>query len=181
MRNKIRSEAFVLSKNYFSEADAVITFFTYDFGKLTFVAKGIKKAKSKKRGNLEIGNYVKFEAARVKNGMPILEELETINFFGEIKKDLAKLSTAYYLLELVSKTSAENQENTDLFFELKHFFEELCLKKATQSRRLKYAQRILAIQGFWDDNYDLHDLDNSVEKLIERKINSVRVAQKLLY
>lgn len=181
MKNKIASTAIVLGKNYFSDADAVVSLFTFDFGKMSAVAKGIKKPKSRKRGNLETASLINFSAIKSKSNMPILIEVESIDTFTGIRKDLAKLSSAYYLLELVNKTSFEDQENIDLFFELKKILKELNDERASQKRRIRYAKRILSIQGFWDEEKDITDLDSAVENLIERKLNSVRIAQKLLY
>lgn len=181
MKNKIASTAIVLGKNYYSDADAIVNLYTFDFGKISAIAKGIKKPKSRKRGNLETASLIKFSAVKSKSGLPILIEVESINTFSKIRSDLIKLSSAYYLLELVNKTSSEDQENIDLFFELKSMLTKINDQKASQKRRINYAKKILSIQGFWDESRDIIDLDTAVENLIERKLSSVRVAQKLLY
>jgi len=178
--NKLASSAIVLSKHYYADADAIVTLFTSDYGKLSAVAKGIKKPSSRKRGNLESASLIRFSAVQTKN-LPILTEVESLNNFMDIRSDLSKMSLAYYLLELVNKTSMDEEENNELFNLLKQYLEELNTGRASQKRRLRYAKKILSVQGFWDNDKDLADLDTAIESLIERKINSVRIAQKMLY
>ncbi|MFH1792345.1 MAG: DNA repair protein RecO, partial [Patescibacteria group bacterium] len=54
------TEAIILATKDYSEADRILVVYTKDFGKLSLIAKGVRKTTSKKRGHLEIFNYLKF-------------------------------------------------------------------------------------------------------------------------
>ena len=81
-----KGEAIVLSRKDFSEADRILTVYSKEFGKLSLLAKGIKRPKSRKRGNLEVFSQIKFLAAKTK-GLGILVEVALIESFSYLRKD----------------------------------------------------------------------------------------------
>ena len=72
------SEGFVLARRNFGEADRIIDIYSKDKGKISLIAKGIRRPKSRKRGHLEIFSKISFQAINGK-GMGILTEAETID------------------------------------------------------------------------------------------------------
>ena len=78
------SNAVVLSAKSYSEADKIITVFSKDFGKLTLMAKGVKRLKSRKRGSLEVFSNIKFFAHKGR-GMPVVTEVEIIDNFVDLE------------------------------------------------------------------------------------------------
>src|SRR4051812_22198826 len=89
----------IARKNY-SEGDRILVLFTKNFGRVTVIAKGVRKLKSRKRGHIEIFSLIKFQAVTGKS-MDILTEAEVINDYEEIRSDLTKVSVAYFLVEIV--------------------------------------------------------------------------------
>ena len=77
----LNTEAVVLSRRNFGEADRIITLFTRDHGKITVLAKGVRRPRSKKAGHLEIGSWCKIFVARGKN-LDLLTEVEIKQAFG---------------------------------------------------------------------------------------------------
>ena len=76
------SEGIILARKNYSEADRILTCFSKSYGKISLLAKGIRKLKSKKRGHLEVFSHIKFSASRG-HGMDIITEVETINTFSK--------------------------------------------------------------------------------------------------
>ncbi len=89
------TEGVVLLRRNFSEADRIINIYSKHYGKISVIAKSVRKIKSKKRGSLEVFSHIKFSAARGKN-LDIITEVETINSFESIRKDLSKVAVAYF-------------------------------------------------------------------------------------
>jgi DNA repair protein RecO (recombination protein O) len=108
------SEAIVLRKGNFSEADQVVTILTRFHGKIAAVAKGVRRIGSRKGGNLDLINHVKLHLAEGKN-MDIITEVDLISAWPVIKKDLEKITLAYQIIETVDKFMTENQENDQVF------------------------------------------------------------------
>ena len=50
-------EGIVLHSNDYKDYDKIITIFTKDFGKMQFLAKGVRKINSKNRSSIDIFTY----------------------------------------------------------------------------------------------------------------------------
>src|SRR5688572_30089534 len=124
-------EGFVLARRNFGEADRILSLYTKDHGRVSLIAKGTRRPKSRKRGHIEVFNYVKFQAVKG-NGIDLMSEAEVIDDFKEVRLSLKKVSLAYYMSEVVGKITHEQESNTELFNLLLESF--TTLKKA---KRLK--------------------------------------------
>jgi len=60
------SKGIVLAKRNFSETDRIIVLYTKNLGKISLIAKGVRKLKSRKRGSLEVFNLISFSAAKTR-------------------------------------------------------------------------------------------------------------------
>ena len=108
------TEAIVLRTRDNKDADKIITLFTRDFGKQTVIAKGIKKLSSRKRGNLEVFNEVKTSVVNTK-GMGIITEVQLLNSFENVRSSLPKTSVAYFVVEVISQTTQDNEKNEEIY------------------------------------------------------------------
>lgn len=97
-------EGIVLARRNFGEADRILSIYTKNHGRISVIAKGIRKTTSKKRGHLEIFSYIKFQVADGR-GIGILTEVETLNNFEIVRKDLKKVSLAYFFCEVIKNHS----------------------------------------------------------------------------
>ncbi|MBE2222398.1 MAG: DNA repair protein RecO, partial [Anaerolineae bacterium] len=50
----LRTEAIVLKRHNFGEADRLLTLYTREFGKMKAIAKGARKPQSRKTGHVEL-------------------------------------------------------------------------------------------------------------------------------
>lgn len=173
------SEGIVLSRKNYGEADRILVVFSKHFGKLSLLAKGIRKIKSKKRGHLEIFTYIKFSAV-VGKGMDIITETETVNDYSGVRTNLNKISLAYYFCEVVNKITHEDGAPSSVFVRLSQAL--LDLEKFTELKklRLQFIYDILTDMGYWPEDRKMIDADIVLEDVIERKLNSVRVGKQML-
>lgn len=149
------------------------------YGKLTFIAKGIRKPKSKKRGSLEVFSYIKFAAARGK-GMDIMTEVELVDGFDKIRSSLKKVAVAYFMMEAVDKLTREEEKNLVLY---SHILNNLkLLKHSTRLKLLReqYIKDLLVMLGYWPPGKKMTDPDGALEHVTEREMNSKRVGKKIL-
>ena len=173
------TEGIILAKRNYSEADRIISIYTKNFGRLSFLAKGVRRPKSRKRGHLEVFSLVKIQASLSKS-LPLLVEAETIDSYPQVRKDLRKISVAYYFMEVVGRTTHEGEEHNELFELIKEYLEKLSLEKNLKELRLDFIEKLLTILGFWPKGKALADPDRFLENVIERNISSVRVGKQLL-
>lgn len=173
------SEGVVLSRKNYAEADRILVLFTKHYGKITLLAKGVRKLSSKKRGHIEIFSKVKFSAVKGKS-MDIITETETIDAYDQVRLNLNKISLAYYFCEVILKITKDWEDDIKLYrilvdslFDLQH---RINLKKL----RKEFITKVLIQLGFWDEEKKLSDPDAELNEVIERKLNSVRVGRKVL-
>lgn len=108
------AEAIVLRKSNFGEADQILTLLTRYRGKVSAVAKGIRRTTSRKGGNLDLLNLVKAYLAEGKN-LDIITEVELISAWPSLKSDLERVALGYQLAELANGVLTESQESRAAF------------------------------------------------------------------
>lgn len=177
-RRNYKGRAIVLSSKNFSEADKIFVLYTDNLGKMSVISKGVRKLNSKKRGSLEVFNNIKFQAVK-SHSMPILTEVEVINDFGNIRKSLKKISVAYYLMEVVSKITREDEVNYKVFQVLEKYLEKLSRTVKLKALRHEFTKEIVVLMGFWPQGEELNEPDKLLEEVLERKLGSVRVGKKI--
>lgn len=173
------SEGIVLSRKNYGEADRILIVFSKNFGKLSLLAKGIRKIKSKKRGHLEIFSKIKFGAIKG-NGMDIMTEAETINDFAGVRVNLNKITLAYYFSEVINKITHEDGNPSIVYSLLSKSLLELENETELKKLRLNFIYNLLTEMGYWPKGEKIVDADIVLDDVLERKINSVRVGKKML-
>ena len=109
-----RTDAIILRRQDFGEADRILTLYTPGLGKSRVLAKGVRKPTSRKAGHVELFTHSRLLVAKGKN-LDIVTQAETINPFVALRGDLERASCAYYVAELVDRFTEEGEENSRLF------------------------------------------------------------------
>lgn len=110
----VTTSGVILKKRNFNEADRLLTIFTKDFGKITAIAKGVKRPKSKKAGHLELGNWCKIMVAKGKN-LDLIAEVQLKKAFGIENFTEEKANRIYHVLELIDSLLAPSQKNLQIY------------------------------------------------------------------
>lgn len=142
-----KTEGIILKRKDFGEADRILTVFTINKGKLSVLARGVRKITSRRAGNVELLNRVQVFLHPGKN-FYILTEAESLDTFPQLKEDLTLSTYSFHLLELVDKLTAENQENRILYEQLLEVLNRLS-KNPRQIFVRAFEVKILSILGFW--------------------------------
>ena len=109
-----RAEGIVLSRRDFGEADRLITIFTREYGKLEHIAKGVRRPRSRKAGHLELFTRLRLLAARGR-GLDVITQVEAIETYPHLGKDLQLVGQASYVLELVKHFAVQGDVNQELY------------------------------------------------------------------
>lgn len=142
-----KTEGIVLKRKNFGEADRILTVFTLHRGKVTVLARGVRKITSRRAGNVELLNRVQMFLHPGKNFL-ILTEATSLDTFQELKEDLMLSTYAYHIIELTDKMTAEGQENLILYAHLIEVLGKLT-KNPRQLFIRAYEVKILSNLGFW--------------------------------
>ncbi len=171
-------EGIVLGRRNFGEADRILSLYTKTHGRISLIAKGVRRPKSRKRGHIEVFNLVKFQAISGQ-GIDLMVEAEVIEDFSQIRKSLRKVSLAYYFMEVVGKITHEQESNIDLFNLISDNLLKLKTTKKLKELRFDFMLKLLTLLGYWPHGQLLPNPDEELEKVIERQIYSERVGKRL--
>lgn len=172
-------EGIVLGRKNYGEADRILSVYSKNHGRITLIAKGIRRPKSRKRGHLEIFSLFNFQAATGR-GIDLMTEVEIADDFQEIRKSLPKVSLAYYFCEVVGKITHEQEQNTDLFELILNNLNKLKTQKELKRLRLDFVENLLTLMGYWPIGRSLANPDEVLEEVIERQIYTQRVGKRML-
>ena len=173
------TEGIILARRNFSEADRIISIYTKQFGRLSYIAKGVRQPTSRKRGHLEIFSHIKFQGSRTK-GLDIITEVETINNFREIRTKLNKAALAYFFVEVIGRTTHEGEPNPELYSIILGNLKKLTYDEKLKSLKNNYIVEVLCGLGFWPKGKALPDPEAKLLEVTERSLASSRIGKKLL-
>ncbi len=142
-----RTEAIVLKRSDFGEADRLLTLYTPEWGKLRVIAKGVRKPASRKSGHLELFTHSRLLVAKGRN-LDIVTQAETIHSFRPLREDLLRTGWAYYAAELLDRFVGEGVENRLLFNLLLAMLGWLCEDVDLDLTARFYELRLLALVGY---------------------------------
>lgn len=173
------SEGIVLTRRNFGEADRILVLYTKSFGRISLLAKGVRRPKSKKRGHVEVFNKINFQAVHGR-GLDIMTEAEASEDFKSIRGSLRKISLAYYFMEVIGRITHEGEENAEIYNILLNALTKLKSASRLRKLRLDFITDLLIASGFWPADKILNAPDEKLEEVIERQITSIRVGKRVM-
>jgi len=178
-----KSEGIVLKRINFGETDKIVTIFSKHYGKVTLLAKGIRRLTSRKRGNLEIFNQVAFFAAKGK-GLDIVTEVELLKSFSSWRKDLPKVALAYQLCEMVDRLTVEGSEQEEVYELLISYLSNLSSVTPTNQNTFlnSFGINLLKLLGFWPKEKPFPTnlrVSVFIEGIIEKELKAKKFLNKL--
>lgn len=113
MPNDLRTHAIVLRRTNYGESDRILSLLTPE-GKLSVLAKGVRKEKSKLAGGIELFSVGDVVVHQGHGKLAILTSARLICFYQNILSDMTRLELASECLKRVEK-AAEQADNPDYF------------------------------------------------------------------
>lgn len=95
-----RVSGVIIRQRNLGEADRVVVLFTQDRGKLSGVARGVRRARSKLAGSLQLFCHGRFLLAAGRS-LDVITQVQLADTFSHLSQDIRRLSHASYLCELV--------------------------------------------------------------------------------
>jgi DNA repair protein RecO (recombination protein O) len=141
------TEAVVIHRSKLGEADYILTLYTPHLGKLSAVAKGVRRPKSKMGGHVELLTHSQVLLARGRN-LDTLTQCQTLHSFLSLREDLERVSRGLYVAELVHRFTEEHLENYPLFQLLVGTLDWLGLLRAGTLALRYFEVRLLDVLGY---------------------------------
>ena len=118
------TDAIVLTRFDYGEADRIMTLFTPSHGKLKAIAKGVRRTKSRLGGSLEPLAELRVALARGRT-FDVVTQVQVSHPWLRLRDSLESTATAWYLAELADRSLEERHEAEGLYSLLRHAYELL--------------------------------------------------------
>jgi DNA repair protein RecO (recombination protein O) len=118
------TDAIVLSRFDYGEADRIMTLFTPAHGKLKVIAKGVRRTTSRLGGALEPLAELRVALARGRT-FDVVTQVQVNHAWLRLRDSLESAATAWYLAELADRSIEERHEAEGLYALLRRAYELL--------------------------------------------------------
>ena len=172
MSHLIQTEAIVLRKRALLGQDSIVFVFSKDQGKLSAVAKGIKKFTSRRAAHLQTGNLVSL-GLYAKSEYMYIQQSVVISAFSQIKNDSSKIDVLYKYLFILDRILPEREPEPLLYREVVRSLSYLSqIKTVDQSVFTHFMQQILDHLGYQNTESNAGSPIDQIEEIIHEKIPS---------
>jgi DNA repair protein RecO (recombination protein O) len=153
MSGTLKTEAIVLRSIRFGEADRVLHLYTPGRGRISAIAKGVRKTKSRFGGRLEPFfrlNLLLYESRPPRSDLMTVTGAETVAGFPRLREDARSLDGAARACEAVSRVFDDGDPHEGVFHLLAN---QLALldadpARATRANALAFRLKLLLAAGF---------------------------------
>lgn len=163
----------VLKRVNFGESDRVVTVFTKERGKISVVAKGVRRIRSRRAPYLEPLNEVILILHKGKN-FEIVSEAKGKQQ-PKLREDLKSLSFGFYAAELIDKLLPEQEPHEDVYILLQELLDN---PELNENQVKQFTLQLLWQLGFLPSGHaPKGGLTVFVESVAERRIRSKNLVE----
>ncbi len=101
--NQYKDTAIVLSRIEYGERDRILTMLTREHGKITVIAKGVRAARSKLAGGIELFSETEISVVSGRGSIGTLVSARLLRHHGNIVKNIERTNLAYSCLQTLQK------------------------------------------------------------------------------
>ena len=121
-----KTDALVVRAEPFRDFDKRVILLTKQFGKVIGIAPAAQRSRKRFGGGLESLNFISVVfQEKSQHALVRFQEIQVINSYPRLKKDIKKLAYASYFLELISEVMHERESLPHLFEYLNSFLRAL--------------------------------------------------------
>lgn len=112
-RGDVKTLAYVLRRTNYGEADRILNLITPN-GKMSAIAKGVRKEKSKLAGGVEMFSLIELNIHQGKSELGTVTSARMLKYHGSLVTNLDKMELAAEILKKINR-AAEGTANADFF------------------------------------------------------------------
>ncbi len=142
-----KTQAVVLRRYDFGEAGRQLVVFTPNLGKLSMIAKGVKRVTSKLAGHLEPLTLSTIVAARGRN-LDTVTQADTVESFVRARTDPDRVFYGLLVIELLDKLTLEGEENRALWDLLIQTLRRIDAEDDPWAAAAYFQVRLLVLSGY---------------------------------
>ncbi|NLL17499.1 MAG: DNA repair protein RecO [Clostridia bacterium] len=142
-----KTEGIILKSYNLKEADRILTIYTKDYGKISAVAKGVRRSRSKLRGATQQLTYVDLVLYQGKS-IDTITQCETKEMFIALREDLHRWAYAVYTIELLDAMVPERQPQVRVYAEFLAALHLIAALEEPEIGALFFTVRLLPLLGY---------------------------------
>lgn len=142
-----RTEAIILRRTDFGEADRLLTLYSREFGKIRAIAKGVRKPQSRKTGHVELFMRTNFFISEGRD-LDIITQAEVVETYSPLRQDLIHTTYASYFVELLDRFTPDADKHLALYNLLKDALSWLCTPEDVRLVARYYELHLLNHVGY---------------------------------
>ena len=148
-----KTDAIVLKSFPYGETSKIARCYTRDFGKISIIAKGVRKGKRLQSGYIEPINYLSLLFYHnPKRELQIFSKAEFHRTWLTLKRDVKKVSYAFAVVELIDRAVTGEEPHDQLFQLLVDILQEINDRKKNINLIFWYFEiHLLILLGFRPD------------------------------
>lgn len=174
-----KTQAIVLKYINYTDSSIIVNLLTRDFGKQTYIVRGLRGKSSKTKINLlQPMTIINIDVKhKPKSNIHSLQEFSLAEFYKQIPYNITKSSIAVFLAEVVNKTLKDGDEDTEIFAFVKQYMLKLDEIEANYSNiHIIFLVRLTSFLGFYpnvDNNvFYSSEINKTLTSLTEKVLNS---------
>lgn len=178
-------QGIIIRRFPYGEGDIMLVVFSQYHGKVSLIAKSVKKIKSRRSGHVDLFNRIEF-SCRGDSGIPYLSEVNALETNERIKTNLSRMKYAYQIAELIDVLLVDEGEYPVIYKSSVDYFKLLnrqnpLTKTDVDYKHEKYLIEFLSELGYWDDGHVNTEMFNQMpDKLGYLKTLVESIAEKNL-
>jgi DNA repair protein RecO (recombination protein O) len=146
MRN-YQTSGIVIGRTNFGEADRIVRFITPDRGKVSAVAKGVRRIKSRSGGHLELFGEVNLMMASGKN-LDLITSARLIWYPHELTGDYDRVSLAYVMATAIDRIVVPDHPQPEIYELFKEALHAVNAGASGALPELWFKLRLLNLTGY---------------------------------
>lgn len=119
----IRTNGIILRRTNYGEADRILNILTPQ-GKITAIARSVRKTRSKLAGSIEMFSLIDFNIHQGRSEMGVVTGAKMLEYYNQIITDFDRMELMGVILKRVSR-AAEHSDSPDFFNITKQCLQEL--------------------------------------------------------
>ena len=105
----------VLGHVDYGEADRIVRILTAEEGRVSAMARGVRRSKKRFAGMLDLGNRVTVQLTRGRGRLPLITEVDLEHGHPHLRSDLERIAQMAYFCEWVGSLAREEHPEPKLF------------------------------------------------------------------
>lgn len=144
------------------ESDKIITVLTDEYGKMTVLVKGARKAKSRFSASTGLFSYAEFTVSKT-DKYTYLRETDLKESFFDIRRDLASVALAGYMCQVCDDAATEDDSSEMLSLLLNALYVLNKADKSVSHVKAVFEMRMACICGFMPDTEGCSVCDHTLD------------------